>query len=154
MTLPQHVQDRYRAYLKSPEWRGQRRAALLRAAYRCQICCRVGDLEIHHNTYSRLGHELPADIIALCGECHARNHHRLPGWHLNMPLDPVIDIARAKEQPASDPHADQVRRDVPVNAVNTEPESVGNSLAAEELAIEIRRLRTVTSTHFIPLRAA
>src|SRR5262245_9907301 len=42
----------------------------------CQVCGRkfpypFYGLEVHHNTYERLGNELPSDLIALCSGCHA-----------------------------------------------------------------------------------
>lgn len=34
-------------------------------------------LDIHHRTYTRLGHERPADFLVLCRRCHKRQHR---GW--------------------------------------------------------------------------
>jgi 5-methylcytosine-specific restriction endonuclease McrA len=71
----------YRRHLASPEWRAIRRAALLRAGYRCAFCgltlkqlrMRGRHLEVHHNNYGSLGHEQPQDLTVLCagrGGCH------------------------------------------------------------------------------------
>ena len=73
---------RYKAYMRSPEWRAVRRQALERARYRCSWCglpqrklrMMGRHLEVHHNNYSRLGHEEPEDLTVLCagrGGCHA-----------------------------------------------------------------------------------
>lgn len=68
----------YREYLRSPEWRRVRAAALLRAGNACQLdATHTRDLEVHHNTYERRGQELPSDVVVLCASCH-RLHHRAP----------------------------------------------------------------------------
>jgi 5-methylcytosine-specific restriction endonuclease McrA len=72
----------YRRHLASPEWRAIRKAALVRAGYRCAFCgltlkqlrLRGRHLEVHHNNYGSLGHERPEDLTVLCagrGGCHS-----------------------------------------------------------------------------------
>lgn len=59
------------AYYKTPHWKKVAFAARLGADHRCQICHKAENpLEVHHNTYERLGHEVPKDLIALCRQCH------------------------------------------------------------------------------------
>jgi 5-methylcytosine-specific restriction endonuclease McrA len=65
----------YRKYIESAKWRTKAAAARKRAGYRCQMCGRALPLQVHHNTYKRLGYELPRDLIALCDDCHRRHHH-------------------------------------------------------------------------------
>jgi restriction endonuclease Mrr len=66
----------YREYLRTPEWRRTRAAALLRAGNSCSLDVTHTDhLEVHHRTYQRLGAELASDLVVLCRECH-RLHHR------------------------------------------------------------------------------
>lgn len=78
-TPPKDVPVKYHQYLRSPEWRVKRAECLNQAKHRCQLCGRTNRaLEAHHNTYERLGHELPSDLIALCQECH-RRYHQKPG---------------------------------------------------------------------------
>ena len=49
----------YPLYLKTPEWRRTRAAALLRAGNACSLDVTHTDgLEVHHRTYERLGAEL------------------------------------------------------------------------------------------------
>jgi hypothetical protein len=67
----------YSAYRVSPDWQAKRLAALETAENRCQLCCSEKDLEVHHRTYERLGHERPADLTVLCEDCHVRFHNRL-----------------------------------------------------------------------------
>lgn len=69
----------YREYLRSPEWRETRAAALVRAGHACSLdATHVEHLEVHHRSYTRLGAELAQDIVVLCRDCH-RLHHRANG---------------------------------------------------------------------------
>jgi hypothetical protein len=69
----------YRQYLRTVEWRRTRMAALERAGYCCSLdVTHTDDLEVHHRTYERLGHELATDVVVLCAACH-RVHHREHG---------------------------------------------------------------------------
>lgn len=68
----------YHEYLRTPEWAKTRAAALMRAGHRCSLdSSHQNGLEVHHNTYERLGAELASDLVVLCRECH-RRHHRAP----------------------------------------------------------------------------
>lgn len=65
----------YPLYLRTPEWRRARAAALLRAGHSCSLdVTHTDDLEVHHRTYERLGAELATDLVVLCRSCH-RLHH-------------------------------------------------------------------------------
>lgn len=69
----------YEDYIASELWRAKRAWALERADYKCQLCAASGDdrvLHVHHNSYDRLGAELPADLIVLCDGCHYTFHDR------------------------------------------------------------------------------
>ena len=75
--LPPEV-DRagYSAYLQSPLWKDQRKRALRRAGFRCQVCSAKDQrLEVHHNSYDRLGRELIEDLCVLCSPCHRKIHN-------------------------------------------------------------------------------
>lgn len=70
----------YEEYLKSRHWQRQRKGALERARGHCQMCRAEGvKLEVHHNTYERIGQELPDDLFVLCEICHGlfSKHGRL-----------------------------------------------------------------------------
>lgn len=69
----------YADYRASPWWARVREDALHRAHNRCQLCATQTRLEVHHNTYERLGKEWPSDVIVLCRSCHAKHHDRLAG---------------------------------------------------------------------------
>jgi hypothetical protein len=65
----------YPLYLKTPEWRRTRAAALLRAGNACSLDVTHTDgLEAHHNNYDRLGAELSSDLAVLCHSCHQLHH--------------------------------------------------------------------------------
>lgn len=69
----------YRSYLRTPEWRRTRAAALVRAGNCCSLdATHTSDLEVHHRTYERLGDELVTDLVVLCRSCH-RLHHEVHG---------------------------------------------------------------------------
>jgi hypothetical protein len=65
----------YPLYLRTPEWRQTRAAALLRAGDCCSLDAKHTDgLEVHHSTYERLGAELTTDLTVLCHSCHQLYH--------------------------------------------------------------------------------
>jgi restriction endonuclease Mrr len=69
----------YGQYLRTPEWRRVRAAALLRAGNACALdASHTEDLEVHHRTYERRGAERPTDVLVLCQACH-RLHHAAYG---------------------------------------------------------------------------
>lgn len=69
----------YKQYLRTPEWQRTRAGALERANYRCSLDVTHSDgLDVHHNTYERLGAELETDVIVLCHSCH-HLHHKANG---------------------------------------------------------------------------
>ena len=64
----------YAAYLGSEAWQAKREIMLSAAGFRCQVCNTAVELEVHHNTYERLGHERYQDLVVLCSTCHHRHH--------------------------------------------------------------------------------
>lgn len=60
----------YHAYLRSDTWRERADEALAAAGYRCRVCNGVADLQAHHRTYDRVGHEAQQDLTVLCRSCH------------------------------------------------------------------------------------
>ncbi len=65
----------YQQYLRTPEWRQTRAAALLRAGNACSLdVTHTEDLEVHHRTYERRGAELMTDLAVLCNSCHQLHH--------------------------------------------------------------------------------
>lgn len=68
------ISSQYKAYLRTPEWKSTRAAAIRRAQGRCQHCGTKDNLQVHHLNYERLYHELPEDLVVLCKTCHAQAH--------------------------------------------------------------------------------
>jgi restriction endonuclease Mrr len=65
----------YDEYLRTPEWKQTRAAALVRADHRCALDpSHTGRLDVHHRYYERRGAELPSDLIVLCRACHHLHH--------------------------------------------------------------------------------
>ena len=64
----------YSEYLKTEEWKLRRAKALAEGGHKCRICAATAALEVHHNTYERLGHERAADLVVLCRKCHQLFH--------------------------------------------------------------------------------
>jgi len=60
----------YIRYINSEAWRKRRARALKLAGHRCQVCGRNWSLQVHHNTYERLGHEADSDLLVTCASCH------------------------------------------------------------------------------------
>jgi 5-methylcytosine-specific restriction endonuclease McrA len=70
------TKEEYASYLKSPEWKARREAALEAALWACQVCNRDSALQVHHRCYERVGEERQEDLIVLCDDCHGLFHRR------------------------------------------------------------------------------
>jgi hypothetical protein len=68
----------YEWYRCSPSWHERRAWILERAAHICEKCKKRAATEVHHLTYKRVFNEDPADLMALCRQCHAEIHWRQP----------------------------------------------------------------------------
>jgi hypothetical protein len=64
----------HRAYLLSAEWHERQERALERAGRKCQACSTTASLQVHHNSYARVGHELETDLFVMCDDCHGKIH--------------------------------------------------------------------------------
>ena len=72
--------ETYQDYLKnSTHWQNVRQRMLLKYNNTCQDC-RVrlipSNLQVHHNTYDRVGRELDSDLELLCWVCHGKRHYK------------------------------------------------------------------------------
>ena len=72
----------YYEYIKSQEWIMKANNLKIERGFRCQMCNISGyvmNLNVHHNTYERLGREKDSDLIVLCANCHEIFHeHKKP----------------------------------------------------------------------------
>lgn len=67
--------EKYKAYLKSNEWKLFRKEAFKHYGKMCNRCFRTHlTLDIHHLTYVRLYKELLIDVEVLCRDCHEKEH--------------------------------------------------------------------------------
>jgi hypothetical protein len=65
----------YAEYLKTEHWQSRRKRSLILGEYKCRVCGNEErPLDVHHNTYERLGHENDADLVVLCRDCHQLFH--------------------------------------------------------------------------------
>ena len=68
----------YSKYLASERWKELRDAKLCEVGDKCQRCKRRSNLQVHHLTYERLGHERLTDLQVLCESCHEKAHNLFP----------------------------------------------------------------------------
>ena len=69
----------YAEYRKTAHWQELQGRALERAKGRCGLCNAMAtNLEVHHRTYQRLGHEEEGDLVVLCHACRGNLHDKLP----------------------------------------------------------------------------
>lgn len=67
----------YYEYIQSYLWKVIAERTKQVRGYRCQLCNISGyvtTLNVHHNTYERLGHEKDSDLLVLCADCHEIFH--------------------------------------------------------------------------------
>ena len=68
--------SRYSGYIQSSHWKDIRRQRLAMDGFQCSMCGTAKNLEVHHLTYERLGHEDLDDLVSLCKRCHAIVHEK------------------------------------------------------------------------------
>lgn len=60
----------YLSYLRSEHWRTFSRTVRDFWEHSCALCKSAEKIDVHHNTYERLGHEKISDVVCLCRNCH------------------------------------------------------------------------------------
>jgi 5-methylcytosine-specific restriction endonuclease McrA len=68
----------YKRYLQGDHWKELRETKLIESNGRCQKCKRTSNLQVHHLTYDRKGHERLTDLMVLCERCHEKEHNLFP----------------------------------------------------------------------------
>jgi len=69
------MDDTYKAYLLSNEWKQIRIDLLTIRGNKCERCNKKSNrLQVHHLTYERIYNENQEDLILLCGICHQKAH--------------------------------------------------------------------------------
>ena len=89
----------YADYLRSQEWAERRAKVMERAGHRCEGCRAQPATEVHHLTYQHATQEFLFELVAICGDCHARWHGKperpkAPTWTPRH-----IGRGQAKESP-------------------------------------------------------
>ncbi len=64
----------YSRYRQTDQWACIKRDVLERFGYRCAVCAKAKNLQVHHNCYDNLGSEDILDLVLLCDECHGLFH--------------------------------------------------------------------------------
>jgi hypothetical protein len=67
-------QEKYHAYLCSPEWNVKRVAVMQRAGEWCERCKKSKPRHVHHATYIRKYAEELTDLLGVCPGCHEFIH--------------------------------------------------------------------------------
>lgn len=67
----------YSEYLETPEWKEIRNKALKKSGFKCSVCNRDDELNVHHKTYKNRGCEKIDDLVVLCRNCHSIFHGKL-----------------------------------------------------------------------------
>jgi len=70
------MQNLYKKYLQTEEWKTKADACKELANYKCNRCDNTTNLHAHHKTYDRVGEELQEDLECLCSECHDNEHNK------------------------------------------------------------------------------
>ena len=74
---PMNSPVNYASYLSSHSWKKRARQMRERAGFKCQLCgANDKPLNVHHNSYERLGRERDDDLVVLCEPCHHRFHNQ------------------------------------------------------------------------------
>lgn len=99
----------YAEYLKSQEWADRRSKVMERAGHRCEGCRNALATEVHHLSYEHVTQEFLFELVAMCGDCHARWHGQparpKPSWtprHTGRPAAKELPGARARRGQLAD----------------------------------------------------
>jgi len=96
------MNEKYKEYLQSGEWKHLEGIKLNNTKYTCEGCNETGRvLEVHHLTYERIGMELLTDLVVYCTECHKVAHGKAKQTEWNKYLDNETND-KPKEQSVKD----------------------------------------------------
>lgn len=72
--LMKTMNEEYENYLKSCTWAAIRKRRFETDDYKCVVCGKSHNLNVHHIKYGSWGHESNNDLITLCENCHRKIH--------------------------------------------------------------------------------
>jgi 5-methylcytosine-specific restriction endonuclease McrA len=90
------MSNKYSDYLQSPEWQNKRGEVLTFWNRRCALCNSDQNVQVHHRTYERMGHEKLTDLIPLCDKCHERHSEYMRHGGEMMTFSEVAQIMIAE----------------------------------------------------------
>lgn len=68
----------YNKYIETDEWHERSEQRKILDGYKCVICKSDKNLDVHHITYDRKGHEdIRHDLVTLCHDCHMKLHEEI-----------------------------------------------------------------------------
>ena len=69
--MSDHRTPEYHKAISGQRWRELKERVIVLRGKSCEGCgTKRGRLDLHHDTYDRLGQELPTDVRLLCRDCH------------------------------------------------------------------------------------
>ncbi|MGL5713601.1 MAG: HNH endonuclease [Paraclostridium sp.] len=89
------MDNKYKEYLKSDEWKRIKKLVLERDNNKCILCDSEDNLHIHHKTYQNIFKEIDHmdDLITLCSKCHTKEHKLKPTVsNIKLSYEPFIRI--------------------------------------------------------------
>ena len=78
------LRKRHRIRAASVPYAKLRKEILARDNWRCQVCGRLNNLDVHHmRRRSAFGEDLETNLITLCRECHQMLHGSVRTWNFS-----------------------------------------------------------------------
>lgn len=93
----------YHGYIDSPHWKDFKCRWFEQNQKKCDFCGAVEGVQLHHQTYVRLGRERFKDVQPLCGTCHRDEHNRFlrEGYYPHLPCEAELRQFRNKSKKRS-----------------------------------------------------
>ena len=73
----------YDLYLRSDTWKQKRKLVFERDKNTCKVCNVETATEVHHLTYKNIYNEELEDLIAICYDCHKKQHNKPTSEEIN-----------------------------------------------------------------------
>lgn len=72
--MPKKFSKSFQSYYTTKTWQLRRKKVLERCDYVCEKCHKQYATDVHHITYERFRKERLSDLLALCFDCHQKEH--------------------------------------------------------------------------------
>jgi hypothetical protein len=100
-TPPNGYDEQYQEYLASPAFAERTAESYEKwGGAHCQGCLSAADVQAHHITFERYGHEKPKDLVPLCEDCHNDflSNYYGKGWYKDLPTAFQSYLEQAKRK--------------------------------------------------------